>query len=332
MTKTIKTPAFTLLYNNQNATHDIAQVLIQADYTDYLTDQSDELSITVEDVDRRWINDWYPTAGATLVFAIGYEGEPLLQCGTFEIDEIDITDSPNTVRIRALSAGVSPALRTVNHRAFDKQTLPAILGSLALPVVGNIEPIMIERVTQDTTDLAFAKRLAHEYGYIIKVKDNQIIFSKITDINSSGAVLTLDRTQINRGWNFKDQIRTVKEDSTVSRYNSKKKENISGNAASSAPKSSNDQINSRSLATDSGVAKAKADGALVRDNDPKTTGSFSNDGHTSLISGNNIDLTGFGKLSGKCRLDKSAHSLSRQSGYQTQVDFTKVKGIKGISA
>lgn len=320
----MKTPVFNLLYNTQNATHDIAKFMLEASFTDYLTDESDELEINLEDSDRRWIHDWYPQTGATLDFAIGYLGEPLLSCGRFEIDEIQITDSPNTVRIRALSAGVSPALRTVNHRAFDNKTLPQILLSLALPVVGNIEPIMIERVTQDTTDLAFAKRLAHEYGYIVKVKDEQIVFSKITDINASATVLSLSREQLHRGWSFTDQIRTVKEQSQVTRYNPKTKQTVSGGASGYAKKTSNDRIRSRSLATDSKVATAKADGALVRDNDPKSKGSFSMEGRSQLVAGNTFELMGFGKLSGKCRIDKATHTLNRHNGYTTSVDFTKI--------
>ena len=59
----IKTPAFTLLYNNKSATADFAKDLIEAVFTDHLTGEADELDITLADPDRKWLGDWYPTKG-----------------------------------------------------------------------------------------------------------------------------------------------------------------------------------------------------------------------------------------------------------------------------
>lgn len=226
----IKTPAFSLTYNNKTATHDIARSMIEASYTDQLSGEADELSITLADPDRLWMSDWYPNKGATLAFAIGYEGEQLLDCGVFEIDEITINDSPNTVQIRALSAGVSDGLRTTRHAAFDDQTLDAIIVSVAkrlgYSVEGKIEPLRIERITQKETDLAFIRRLATTYGYAVKVVGKRLIFSHLQALNNAIAIATIDRLQMHRGWYFRDQIRTVKKEATVTRHNPKTKKTV----------------------------------------------------------------------------------------------------------
>ncbi|ERL56130.1 phage late control D family protein [Psychrobacter aquaticus] len=226
----IRIPAFTLLYNNKTATHDIAESMIDASYVDHLSGEADELSITLADPDRLWMSDWYPNKGATLMFSIGYEGEPLLDCGIFEIDEITLNDAPNTVQIRALSAGVNDGLRTVKHVAYDDQTLNEVIVKVArqlgYSVEGKIAALRIERITQKETDLAFIKRLAITYGYAVKVIGKRLIFSHLQALNDAVIIATIDRTEMHRGWSFRDQIRTVKKEATVTRHNPKTKKTV----------------------------------------------------------------------------------------------------------
>lgn len=234
----IRTPAFTLLYNNKTATHDIAESMIDASYVDHLSGEADELSITLADPDRLWMSNWYPNKGATLMFSIGYEGEPLLDCGTFEIDDITLNDAPNTVQIRALSAGVNDGLRTVKHVAYDDQTLNEVIlkvaRQLGYSIEGKIAALRIERITQKETDLAFIKRLAITYGYAVKIIGKRLIFSNLQALNNTAVVATIDRIEMHRGWSFRDQIRTVKKEATVTRQNPKTKQTVK--ATQQAPK------------------------------------------------------------------------------------------------
>lgn len=226
----IKTPTFTLLYNDKSATHDIAEDLIEASFTDHLTGEADELDITLADPERKWLSDWYPTHGATLAFCIGYVGEKLLDCGTFEIDEITVSDSPNMVQIRALSAGITTGVRTVKHQGFDNQTLDAVIlqvaKNLGFSVEGKIEALHIERITQQETDLAFINRLATTYGYMVKVVGKRLIFSKLSELKTAQSIATLDRTDMIKGWRFTDQIRNVPQSAEVAKHNPKTKKTV----------------------------------------------------------------------------------------------------------
>lgn len=252
----IKTPAFTLLYNNKSATADIAKDLIEAVFTDHLTGEADELDILLADPDRKWLGGWYPTKGATLQFAIGYDNEPLLDCGTFAIDEITITDSPNTVQIRALSASVNDKLRTIKHKGYDNQTLDQVIKAIAkelgYTVEGKIQALQIERLTQQESDLAFIKRLADTYGYLVKVSGKRLIFSKLSALNNAKSIATIDRSQIFKGWRFTDQIRTVPKKSSVTKHNPKTKQTIKATA-------NNDKTNDKTTPKKStSTAKSKA--------------------------------------------------------------------------
>ena len=82
-------PMFVLSYEQKNITSDITPYVRSVTYTDYLSGQSDEVEVELEDTDGRWVRAWYPGKGDRLTLKIGYEGEPLLPCGVFEIDEIE---------------------------------------------------------------------------------------------------------------------------------------------------------------------------------------------------------------------------------------------------
>ena len=323
----IDTPAFELLYNNKSATYDIALNMLNATYKDTLKGESDELDITLEDTERKWMDTWYPSKGATLNFKIGIEGDSILDCGQFEIDEINITDSPNTVRIRALSAGINSPLRTVHYQAFDdvllEDVLQTVAAALGYTIEGKIYPLMIERVTQSETDLAFIHRLAKQYGYIVKAMGTRLVFSSLSQLKANSSVITLHREQINRGWEFRDQIRTVKKEATVTRQNSKTKRLVKSKTTAGG-KTSADKSVSRGSASTGSVANARADANLKQDNDPKAVGRLSCAGNTLLIAGANFDLAGFARFDGKCLINTATHTIARGGGYGTGIEFIRL--------
>jgi phage protein D len=119
-------PVFVLSYEQKNITNDITPYVRSVTYTDYLSGQSDELEVELEDADGRWVRHWYPGKGDTLSLKIGYEAAPLLPCGAFEIDEIEFAQPPATVSIRGLATGVKKSVRTRVGRAYENTTLAAI--------------------------------------------------------------------------------------------------------------------------------------------------------------------------------------------------------------
>ena len=59
-------PVFVLSYEQKNITSDITPYVRSVTYTDYLSGQSDELEVELEDADGRWVRHWYPGKGDTL--------------------------------------------------------------------------------------------------------------------------------------------------------------------------------------------------------------------------------------------------------------------------
>ena len=167
-------PIFKLEYNQKDITTDVAEYVTNIEYTDYEHGQSDEISITFEDSKRLWQTTWLPSKGDKLTLSIGYEGEKLLNCGTFEIDEITFDTPPDTLTVKGLAASIKKTLRQNNSIAYENKSLKQIAQEIAkrhgYTLVGEIDEIKVERITQNKQrDLTFLKNLAEQYGYIFKI-------------------------------------------------------------------------------------------------------------------------------------------------------------------
>jgi phage protein D len=95
-------PIFELFYEKKNITKDVSPYVTNIEYTDYEHGQSDELQITFEDSGKQWQSSWLPSKGDSLRAYIGYQSEKLLNCGTFEIDELEYLMQKHGLAIRAI--------------------------------------------------------------------------------------------------------------------------------------------------------------------------------------------------------------------------------------
>lgn len=117
--------AFTVVYEGQNITDDISRYLSKLRYKDSTKGKADELEIILDDSAGKWRNEWYPSKRDSINASIS-SGGPFLQCGDFEIDEIEFDLSPDTITIRALATGVTKKLRTKHHKSHESKSLKQI--------------------------------------------------------------------------------------------------------------------------------------------------------------------------------------------------------------
>ncbi|MDK9603498.1 phage late control D family protein [Lelliottia wanjuensis] len=324
------TPIFTLFYGQKDITHDIAPYVLSVTYTDSLKSESDEIDVQVEDTAALWREAWYPGKGDMLMLKLGYQGETLLDCGAFSIDEIELSAPPDTVSIRGVATSVNSALRTASSEGYEETTLDAIASRIAqkhgLKLVGQIKPITIDRVTQYAeTDVGFLKRLASEYGYALKVTTTNLVFSHLPTLRSNAPVKRLTPQDVAH-WSLRDTINRIYKDASVSHQKSQDKALITANVAgndSAAPRgksTSADTLKVNARAADEGNAQVKAEAALDDHNEYQQTGSLSLMGNPQLIAGNKITLDGFGVLSGEWLITRARHTFDRASGYSTEIE------------
>ena len=60
-----------------------------------------------KDSTKLWQGAWYPALGDIVSLQIGYSGESLLDCGEFQIDELELDGPPDVMRLRCLAAYIT---------------------------------------------------------------------------------------------------------------------------------------------------------------------------------------------------------------------------------
>ncbi|WP_248915869.1 phage late control D family protein [Pseudomonas moorei] len=328
---------FVLTYQQRNITRDISLNLVSLSYSDYLTDQADSLDVELEDSEGKWLDAWYPGHGDTLTLSIGWDGQPMRALGSFEIDEIELNSPPSSVSIRALGAGIQNALRTTEHQAYENTTLDAVAKQVAsrqgLELVGSIEPIKLDRLTQQDSDLTFLRNLAGEYDYAFKVTGKRLVFHAISELAKGVPVASLVLKDL-ASVRLRDQITVVPKAVEVKHKDPAKKQLISYNIVngetvavpSSASKTttSADTKKKRKRSASAEEAKAKAKADLARANRERTTGGWTTMGRPNLVSGNVVTLVAAGKLGGNYLITASHHRVTRSGGYTVDKEVCRI--------
>lgn len=339
MNRSVKQAVFQLKYEKTDITESLSPHLLDLTYTDNLSDQSDEISITLEDIDGKWIRGWFPTQGDKLALMLGYKGESLVDMGKFEIDEIEYRYPPSVVTIRALSTGIGKASRTLRPKAFENTTLADIVKQVAknlkLKVTGEVRHIPIRRVTQyQERDIEFLTRLAHEYHHSFKVVNDTLVFTRKDQLGEKKAVVRLNPETV-LSIRLRDRIKEAVKAVEVSGYDATKKQIIKKTKNSKPRRPSKKQAASANADTLKVVGRgesqeqidARADAALDEQTEDLQAGEIHLLGNPKLVAGNTLLLEKMGMFSGKYLIKSARHSLSRQSGFLTNIEIRMVEFI-----
>lgn len=315
-------PTFKLEYNKKDITKDVSNYVVNIEYTDFEHGQSDEISITFEDSEKLWQNAWIPSKGDSLRLFIGYEGEKLLNCGVFEIDEIEFETPPDTLIVKAIATGIKKPLRQNNSIAYENKTLKQIASEIAkrhsLKLVGSIEDVKVERITQNQErDLTFLKKLAEQYGYIFKIAEGNLVFYKTEKLVNANAAKILYRNELSRV-NLTEKTSKNYKSVTVSYHNPKTGKKVTATAKNqNCVKGDTLKLNIRCENKQQALLKAKA--ALTKGKDT-IEGSIDMCGNPYLVAGLNVELKDLGYFSGKYHIKEARHTIDRSSGYATSLE------------
>ena len=337
-THPVTKPDFTLSYENKDITGDIAPYLISFVYTDYLEGQSDELQVEFEDVDGRWLRGWYPEQGDALALSLGDQFTGLVDLGSFEIAEIEYNHPPSTVSLKALSAGITKASRTLKGRAYENTTLAEIVrqvaGRLKLQPDGQVKDIKIKRVTQyQERDIEFLSRLAKEYGHTFKVVGDKLVFADNSTLKEREAVVVLSPEDMTR-IRLRDLIKGVPTQVEMRGYDPKTKKTVSATRKTKSlrPKSKRGHTgDTLKIVPNKGESQtqlnARADAALADAQDDQCAGTITLFGNALLVAGQTVRLKNMGKFSGKYLVKQARHEYRSNSGYTTELEIKMIEYI-----
>lgn len=326
-------PTYTIVYNSKNITAVISESLISLTYTDKVTGEADEIEIILEDKDGKWQNEWYPGKGSYLDVVIGIEGREL-NCGVFQIDQIEFSGPPDQVAIKGLSTGFYGKKRHRKGYAHENKTLSEIIHSIAdklkMKVVGKIENVRIGRSTQNReSDLQYLNRLAAQYGYNFTIKNETLVFIKQTELETRATSLILDKTEV-MSYSFTDKTSEIFKGTQIKFHNPNTNKIISASKDASFLGQFTDYVKELDILNIRGQtveteeqASIKAAAYIHKKSSIQQTGTISCPGNPLLISGVNVDLTGFGYFSGIWHILTSTHSVN-MDGYVSEAEIKRV--------
>ncbi len=161
--------------------------------------EADQLELALDDSDGHLA---IPPAGAVIALKLGWKGEQLAEMGTYTVDEVDHTGTPDVLTIRARSADFSSALTEKRTIGWDAETTStATLGDLVNAIAKRhgltaaIRDVLaarpIKHIDQtNESDANFLTRLAVKHDAIATIKNGNLLFVRAGDgRNASGAAI-----------------------------------------------------------------------------------------------------------------------------------------------
>lgn len=172
----------TVKFNGKNVNESIAPYLKSIAYTDVACGSSDSLDITLQNIDMKWLNGWYPTKGDKIDASILFENwtEPgknfTTQCGNFVLDTIGFKGGPLEASFGGLAIPASESFKeTERTKTWKSVTIQQIGAEIAkkygLGFGYDANKITIAKIEQsEKTDSAFLYSVCSSYGLAMKVE------------------------------------------------------------------------------------------------------------------------------------------------------------------
>ena len=220
-----------VIFTKVDISEEVAHSISSLNYTDNSKNAIDDLEIELENLDYRWLKEWYPDENAQLLVGIHEEMENetnFLDLGTFYVDEPTFEDHKLTLKCLALPLDQNIRDQK-NSVAWEKVTLKELVMQIANKHEMNAElyaeNVFFERLDQNKeTDLAFINRVVKEIGLNMKVSDDKIIIFDDEEMekNDTIEVFNIKDYRI-RSFSLKKKNKEIYDKVEVSYYDPDKK-------------------------------------------------------------------------------------------------------------
>lgn len=175
-----KRPVYRITVDGENITANLNGRLMSLQLTDNKGFETDQLDITLDDHDG--LLD-LPPRGAVVDIAFGWQETGLVEKGSFTVDEVSHSGTPDMLTIRARSADLRSGLTTQRERAWHEITVGDIIKTIAgendlIPIIASaLAGQTIAHMDQTNESSAnFITRLAEQFDAIATVKSGRLLF------------------------------------------------------------------------------------------------------------------------------------------------------------
>ncbi|MBE6537933.1 MAG: hypothetical protein E7671_00520 [Ruminococcaceae bacterium] len=255
-----------------------------------------------------------------------------IDCGHFELDNIDFDGPPASVNIKCTSLSFRKSVRqTKKSRSWESYYLSGILAEMAgnsgmaYMFLAENDPFYARTEQIDTSDIAFLTQLAHNAGASIKVSANILII-----YNADGSGNSIRTITKGDGSYLKWKLNSGEADTKYHKCHVSYTDPVTGRViegTASTGEKAKDGENEQILEIKAKVgspaeAKALAEKKLELANRFENTASFTLPGDPYLLAGCVVTLDKWGAFNGEYVIYQARHSVSR-SGYTTQISLRK---------
>lgn len=317
-------------YNGKNISARLEEYLAAFSYQDEASGSGDDISLVINDRDRKWIGPWFPEKGDILgaeILLENWTGEndiKKISCGAFTIDEVGFSGFPVKLTLKAIAIPAATSFRERERsKTWENTTLENIARTIAerygIGLYYETAGTTILRIEQsDQDDCSFLNEIVTRYGFSLKIYKNKIVIFDEAVYEKRKSVATLTPENVEPNWNWKTRLEKTY---TGARYEYTDRD---AGLLYTVDIGSGDRI---LKVTDSSMSLAEARAiTLARIND-----SNKNDTSMSLIltlanpkivATSCVDISGFGNLDGKYYVQKVSWEVS--SGVKQHLTMRKI--------
>lgn len=332
MNKLLRTTVL-ISYEGQDITRDVASDLLSFTYTDNEGGKADDISIRLKNDHGRWSGPWLPVKGDKINVTIIQDGTgagPNLPCGTFTIDEIEVSGPPSIVDIKGASTpSQSGITRNRRSRAWENVRLSEIVqdvareGELSVMYMIEEDPYYDRRDQRDESDLAFLKRLCDDEGFNLKCTDNKLVVFDPRKQSGEPPVGTISVGESSViSYRFSAQTYDVYARCTVE-YVDPETGSLVQYTYEHPDIGDGKTLKLVKRAENIAEAERRAKAALYRANRAEKTGSVELVGNTMFSAGTVIEVKGIGNFSGLYYIEAATHNIG--AGYRMTLDLTNAR-------
>lgn len=317
-----------IFYNGKNISTTVDMFLESFQYTDPASGESDSISLTLGNWTGNWLAGWFPDKGATLAARIltynWWRQSEMLQlvCGTFSLDDISFSGTPDVMTIGAVSTPAADAFKTTERtKVWEGVTIQQIASDIAkrykLALFYDAASIKISVLEQSgATDSAFLASVCKDYGLSLKVYGSKLVIFDREKYKKKPAVKAIDKGDM-LSYTFNTTLAGTYTGGELVYTDAAGKQIAYKTGTGPRILKANVQ------ASNAAEAKLKLDAAIAEANHSEVTLSFSTMGQPTLAAGQTINISGLGRASGKYYIDKLSHSVGES--YTTAFECSKVQ-------
>lgn len=323
-------------FNGKSMKTELKDYLQTVTYTDAASGSSDQLDITLQNIEMDWLNGKYPKKGDQVYGTITFmnwekEGrDKKISCGSFVLDNMKFSGGPLTAQFGCLAV---PANGSFNTRERTKTWKNVTVQGIAKEIAGKYglalkysgEDVKITSIEQSQkTDSAFLYEICENYGMSMKVYNNAIVIYDQTAMEKKKAVATLNRALfVDDNWEFEDSLAGVYTGARISYKSGNDSEDISVYIGIKAEDADSSRVLKMNETADSvSDAYRKAAAKVNKSNEAATRLSGEIWPNPKICAGATVRIDGMGKANGKYFVEKSTIEVS-DSGTRQSVEMHK---------